>query len=304
MSKLLLSLFLVTIICSSTDAWAQRRNPIENGDVVLYLPKKLLADVVGQDTVEGKKVYKLQPVSEKTADVILSSESDIWDGNVVWTNAPKENPDGTFGPMERVMPEFINDAKGNLIYGDKAKWDKLPEALKELPPVEESPIDEATAPNPLRRNVGRFSGRPRPVIKQFADKIREETISRQQLIDKLLKENAELRKSVPTPGLTTKAKVVRVIDGDTVVVKIETTMHVRLLDCRMPELKTEQGVKAKEVLTNLIGDKDVIVEIPASKRGDLTDITSLSRFLGRVWLNDVNVSEYMNDWIKNAKEKK
>lgn len=120
-----------------------KRKPIELGDVVLYLPRKLLADVTGVEIVEGKKVWKLKPVSDKDIENITAVETDIWDGNVVWMQMGNE----------RVMPEFINEADGTLIYGDKAKWDSMPDNFKELPPVKEKKPE----PDPRRR--GRFSGR-------------------------------------------------------------------------------------------------------------------------------------------------
>ena len=93
----------------------------------------------------------------------------------------------------------------------------------------------------------------------------------------------------PDPSLTLDGKIIRVIDGDTVVVESRTQYHVRLLDCWCPETRTldlvekYKGLLAKSRMVELAKDKNVRVNIPLST--NITKMTTLDRVLGRVWLN-------------------
>ena len=98
----------------------------------------------------------------------------------------------------------------------------------------------------------------------------------------------------PPLGLTTQAEVARVIDGDTLEVRITRTVHVRLLDCWAPETRTTDeiekaaGLKAKARVVELL-DKTgsrVTVLLAGSEDGDLGDVLTMGRVLGRVWLAD------------------
>lgn len=92
----------------------------------------------------------------------------------------------------------------------------------------------------------------------------------------------------PAPGITLDGEVVRVIDGDTVVVRSAVEYKVRLLDCWAPESRTrdlaekQQGLKAKHRLEELATAKPVRVHLPAA--GDLEEMLTLGRVLGRVWV--------------------
>jgi len=94
----------------------------------------------------------------------------------------------------------------------------------------------------------------------------------------------------PSPGLTLDAKCIRVIDGDTIEVEFKTTARVRLLDCWSPESRTsdvaekQRGLRSKNRMIQLAEGKPVRVSIPLT--GDLTDATTMSRVLGRAWLED------------------
>jgi hypothetical protein len=161
MNKLILLLFLVTIICSSTDAWAQSPTLKKNyqlGDVVVHKEKKVICKVV---KILGDGLYVLDPISN--IEQIITTQDEIWEGKVRWTE--NKFSDGT---TVIDYPTHIQDKNGNYIVGE-AKT------------------------NPSQRNVGRFSGRPRPIVTQLKQEIQKQTISRQQLIDKLLKENKELK---------------------------------------------------------------------------------------------------------------
>ena len=105
--------------------------------------------------------------------------------------------------------------------------------------------------------------------------------------------------STPKPGWITKATVTEVLDGDTVEVEIKRTMRVRLLDCWAPETRTRdeaekaKGLKAKSCLKQLVGDKEVTLFIPTEDEGELQDLLTFSRFLGRIYINGFDVGERM-----------
>lgn len=92
----------------------------------------------------------------------------------------------------------------------------------------------------------------------------------------------------PPTGITIDAQVVRVIDGDTIVVASTVEYHVRLLDCWAPESRTkdagekERGLKSKARMADLVTGKTVRVHLPG--QSDITDMVTLGRVLGRVWI--------------------
>jgi endonuclease YncB( thermonuclease family) len=94
----------------------------------------------------------------------------------------------------------------------------------------------------------------------------------------------------PSPGLTLDGKVVRVVDGDTIVVESRVRYHVRLIDCWAPESRTldaaekARGIASKARMIELTTGQTLRVSIPLT--GDFTDATTMSRVLGRAWLED------------------
>lgn len=92
----------------------------------------------------------------------------------------------------------------------------------------------------------------------------------------------------PPKGFCIDGRIVRVIDGDTVVVRSEVEYHVRLLDCWAPESRTTdlaektKGLKSKARMTEIATGKPVRVHMPAS--GSVTDMVTMGRVLGRVWI--------------------
>jgi len=103
----------------------------------------------------------------------------------------------------------------------------------------------------------------------------------------------------PQPAWTTEAKVLRVIDGDTIEVQIDRTFRVRMLDCWAPESRRDprlgeseraaektKGQAAKENLTSLANGREVIVSVPLSAEGDVAQVWTMGRVLGHVWLVD------------------
>lgn len=97
----------------------------------------------------------------------------------------------------------------------------------------------------------------------------------------------------PPKGMTIDGVVVRVIDGDTIVIESRVEYHVRLLDCWAPESRTrdvdekQRGLASKARMQQLAGDKPVRVFLPAAD--DLTDMMTMGRMLGRVWVLDGDV---------------
>lgn len=105
--------------------------------------------------------------------------------------------------------------------------------------------------------------------------------------------------SAPDPSWTTEAKVLRVIDGDTIEVAITRTFRVRMLDCWAPESRRDprlgeseraaektKGQAAKENLISLANGREVIVSVPLSAKGDVAQVWTMGRVLGHVWLAD------------------
>ena len=101
---------------------------------------------------------------------------------------------------------------------------------------------------------------------------------------------ASMPPAPPAPGLTIDAKCVRVLDGDTIEVESTVRYRIRLLDCWAPESRTsnvaekQRGLRSKSRMVQLAEGQPVRVSIPLT--GDLTDATTLGRFLGRAWLED------------------
>lgn len=94
----------------------------------------------------------------------------------------------------------------------------------------------------------------------------------------------------PETGLTIDAQVVRVIDGDTVVVETTLQHTVRLLDCWCAETRTrdldekKKGLRAKKHIQELLDDCDnkVRLHVPGHD-GQLSKLTTIGRVLGRLW---------------------
>jgi endonuclease YncB( thermonuclease family) len=108
---------------------------------------------------------------------------------------------------------------------------------------------------------------------------------------------AAVVETAPEPSWTTRARVIRVIDGDTIEVEIRRVFRVRLLDCWAPESKQDprvpenrraiekqKGQDAKEYLIRLSDGADVVVQIPLTPDGDVSKVWTMGRVLGRVWL--------------------
>lgn len=94
----------------------------------------------------------------------------------------------------------------------------------------------------------------------------------------------------PAPGICIDGDVVRVIDGDTIVVRSTVEYHVRLLDCWAPESRTKnlnakaRGLKSKARMQALAEEQSVRVWSPA--HADVTQMVTMGRILGRVWIRN------------------
>lgn len=86
---------------------------------------------------------------------------------------------------------------------------------------------------------------------------------------------------------TLRGKVVRVSDGDTVVLlDADNTQHkIRLNGIDAPENGQPYGDKSKEYLSNLIAGKEVTVEVKGTDQ--------YKRILGVVYLGEVNINAEM-----------
>ena len=114
----------------------------------------------------------------------------------------------------------------------------------------------------------------------------------------------------PPIGFTTKANVVKVIDGDTLDVEITRRIRVRLKDCWCPETRTrdleekERGLKAKRHLKDLLSldtgffswgsrNHEVVLFIPADKEGDIKDVFTFGRVIGNIFVDGEDLSDKM-----------
>jgi len=94
------------------------------------------------------------------------------------------------------------------------------------------------------------------------------------------------------------AYVVRVVDGDTLVLDIDLGLrvwsrgqHVRLLGINMPERVTTLGILATSQLSDLVYARTVLLRT-AKDRDD-----KYGRLLATVWVGETNVNETMRRWL-------
>ena len=111
---------------------------------------------------------------------------------------------------------------------------------------------------------------------------------------------------LPPFGICSLCVVRRVIDGDTVVVSRKDSKsgkvssyqwRIRLIDCWANEKNTTEGMKATIYLKSILIEKEnVAVFVPTTEGQDLFDLfsySSLSRVVGRVFLDGMDISEHM-----------
>ena len=93
----------------------------------------------------------------------------------------------------------------------------------------------------------------------------------------------------PPDGWTVPCEVVRVIDGDTVRVRVTKEINVRLLECYAPELRQPGGVQSREYLREMLDGREVTLHIPGDE--SVAHLFTFSRVLGRLFAGDHDVSE-------------
>lgn len=116
---------------------------------------------------------------------------------------------------------------------------------------------------------------------------------------------SEVEAHQPPTGITTAARVVNVVDGDTIDVEIVRRVRVRLCDCWAPESRTRNleekaaGLASTDYMRRVcpVG-MPVTLFIPAAAGGVLEKAFSMGRVLGYLWVNDGDardVSQRMRD---------
>lgn len=114
----------------------------------------------------------------------------------------------------------------------------------------------------------------------------------------------------PRLGWATVVKVVDVIDGDTIKIKIEKEINVRITDdegtFNTPETRRpaddeerDKGKEATDYLSKLIfagGNDKVVLFIPTDGSNKISDIFSIgSRLVGHIFINGVDVTKLMTE---------
>ena len=93
-----------------------------------------------------------------------------------------------------------------------------------------------------------------------------------------------------------RANLVRVIDGDTIVVKLDLGLKfhidnfkIRLARINAPEMNTDEGKVAKQVICDMLNEKEIIVETLSDK----TD--KYGRYLGEIYIKEKDAWININD---------
>ena len=103
----------------------------------------------------------------------------------------------------------------------------------------------------------------------------------------------------PPLGISARATVDRVVDGDTVDLILQMPVRVRLADCWAPEITGAErldGAESKDFLAALLGPKEhVVLHVASGQASSLGDVLTFGRVVGRIWQegSDVDVSRRM-----------
>jgi len=99
------------------------------------------------------------------------------------------------------------------------------------------------------------------------------------------------------------AYVVRVIDGDTLVVDIDLGLwtwskgiKLRMARINMPELSTHDGFIAKCWLEKYVLNRSRVLLQTLKTKDNKEREDKYGRLLAEVWADDVNVNDAMNTW--------
>ena len=108
------------------------------------------------------------------------------------------------------------------------------------------------------------------------------------------------------PNYTYYAKLVRVIDGDTIVAMIDlghktwVKRHIRLLDVYAPEVRTrdaEEKTRGLVVKSRL----ESFLQLRTEMFIQTVKKDSFGRYLGNIWVDGINVNDFINSYIKGMK---
>jgi endonuclease YncB( thermonuclease family) len=105
----------------------------------------------------------------------------------------------------------------------------------------------------------------------------------------------------PPLGATFQASSHRVIDGDTVEMKFELIIPIRIDKLQCPNVRTQDGKDCKYhlmgLLSNLEDEKEIVVHVHDKKPLKLGDSHSFSRTVGRIWVDGKDVTELMDEYM-------
>jgi endonuclease YncB( thermonuclease family) len=115
----------------------------------------------------------------------------------------------------------------------------------------------------------------------------------------------------PPLGLTARATVIKVVDGDTIDVELHIRTRIRMLGCWAPESRTldpaekKLGLAAKAHLSELTADGNGTVFIPTEDAHSIADVMTLDRLLGRFWMDgqvtDISTEQVVNGFASSTK---
>ena|SRR3990172_4661572 len=101
----------------------------------------------------------------------------------------------------------------------------------------------------------------------------------------------------PSHGWSTECEITRVVDGDTVEIRVERIIRVRLLDCWAVEIKGDSepdGLTSKRNLQSIAEGKHGTLFVPTEEARSFQDILTLGRILGHVWVDgsEIELSQH------------
>ena len=85
----------------------------------------------------------------------------------------------------------------------------------------------------------------------------------------------------PTPGWATTCELERVIDGDTVDVRVSAVIRVRLADCWAPETRDPGGPESTRNLQTLLAGDRITLWIPTDEHA--RKMFTFGRAVGWLW---------------------
>jgi endonuclease YncB( thermonuclease family) len=105
----------------------------------------------------------------------------------------------------------------------------------------------------------------------------------------------------PPIGYTTEVELVKVIDGDTLRVKIEKEFVVRLQDFNAPETRKpaqeeeiKEGFKYKKCLQDIVENKKLVLFVPG--HDNIAEIFSIgARLIGNIYVDGTNVVDLIKE---------